>query len=64
MQYEWRQKMVFNFFKKTDPICGMKQEKGKGIENHGEWFCNDSCLKEFEKKTEKAAKKQGSCCGH
>jgi len=55
--------MVFGLFKKTDPICGMKQEKGKGIvdEKTGKWFCSKQCKDEFDK----AMKKQGeirSCC--
>jgi len=55
--------MVFGLFKKKDPICGMKQEKGKGIEGYGNWFCNENCLKEYEKKMKSSQKKQsGSCC--
>jgi len=50
--------MVFNLFKKKDPICGMKEEKGKGIEKHGKWFCGQSCLKAYEKGT----KNKQSCC--
>lgn len=55
--------MVFGLFKKKDPICGMKEEKGKGISKHGQWFCNNACLEEYEKGLKKASKKtKGSCC--
>ncbi len=57
--------MVFGLFKRKDPICGMKEEKGKGIEKHGKWFCAENCVNEYEKavkKSEKKAKKGGSCC--
>lgn len=40
---------MFSLFKKKDPICGMKEEKGKGKIVDGNWFCNDSCLKEYKK---------------
>ena len=49
------------WFKKTDPVCGMKQEKGKGIEKGGNWFCSKNCLEKFEKGIEKMNK--GGCCG-
>jgi len=51
-------------FKRKDPICGMKEEKGKGFEKYGKWFCNENCVKKYEaaiKESDKAAKK-GSCC--
>lgn len=55
--------MVFGLFKKKDPICGMKEEKGKGILKHGHWFCHENCLKEYEKAIEKSEKSGGkSCC--
>ncbi len=57
--------MVFGLFKRKDPICGMKEEKGKGIEKHGKWFCSDNCVNKFEaaiKKSEKEASKGGGCC--
>lgn len=57
--------MVFGLFKKTDPVCGMKEEKGKGITKHGQWFCNESCLKKYDAVEEKDEKKhEGSCCCH
>lgn len=46
-------------FKKKDPICGMKQEKGKGIEKHGKWFCSKNCLESYEKGLKKS---KSSCC--
>ena len=53
---------MFSLFKKKDPICGMKEEKGKGISKHGEWFCNKNCLDEYEKQTKKHTKGGSSCC--
>jgi len=53
--------MVFGLFKKKDPICGMKEEKGKGIKKHEEWFCSNNCLEEYEKSAET---KHKSCCNH
>jgi YHS domain-containing protein len=58
--------MVFGLFKRKDPICGMKEEKGKGMEKHGKWFCNENCLKKYEgaiKESEKKSSKGGCCCG-
>ena len=52
---------MFGLFKKTDPICGMKEEKGKGFSKDGNWFCSKNCLEKYEK----GMKKQhhgGSCC--
>ncbi|MBC8500773.1 MAG: hypothetical protein ISS25_00110 [Nanoarchaeota archaeon] len=56
--------MVFGLFSKTDPICGMKEEKGKGTYKHNKWFCHENCLKEFEKGMHKAEKKHSGhdCC--
>lgn len=45
-------------FKKKDPICGMKEEKGKGITKNGIWFCSQSCLDKYEKQLENLP----SCC--
>jgi len=56
--------MVFGLFKRKDPICGMKEEKGKGIEKHEKWFCSENCLKKYGeaiKKSEKLPSK-GCCC--
>ena len=30
--------MVFGLFKRKDPICGMKEEKGKGLEQSGQFI--------------------------
>ena len=32
-----------------DPVCGMKEEKGKGITKEGNWFCCNECLEEHER---------------
>jgi len=40
---------MFSLFKKKDPICGMKEEKGKGVTKHDNWFCSKECLNEYEK---------------
>lgn len=56
--------MVFGLFAKKDPVCGMKKEKGKGIEKHGEWFCSQNCLKQYEQEIAKTKSKvKSSCCG-
>lgn len=53
--------MVFGLFRKTertDPICGMREEKGKGFEDEaGHWFCSPSCKAQFLKQ-KKAGKKE------
>ncbi|MEM2932890.1 MAG: YHS domain-containing protein [Candidatus Pacearchaeota archaeon] len=56
--------MVFSLFKKKDPICGMKEEKGRGIKKYGEWFCSQKCLNEYEKQLKTHEKKDHgpSCC--
>lgn len=51
---------MFDFLKKKDPICGMKEEKGTGTHKHGKWFCSDNCVEEYEKGSKD---KKGSCCG-
>lgn len=53
--------MVFGLFKKKDPICGMKEEKGKGITKDGRWFCSEKCLNEYREKA-KQKPKDGCCC--
>ena len=42
--------MVWGLFTKKDPVCGMKEKKGTGIEKAGNWFCSERCEKEFSKK--------------
>lgn len=54
-------KMVFNFLKKKDPMCGMTEEKGRGITNNGNWFCSENCKTDYEKKL-KSVKSTPSCC--
>ena len=65
--------MVFGLFRKTgkiDPVCGMKEEKGKGLmdEASGHWFCSPNCKAQFlkQKKTGKKETKIGKhgrgCC--
>ncbi len=51
--------MVFGWLKKKDPVCGMKQEPGKGTEKHGHWFCSANCIKEYEQNEKKREK---GCC--
>lgn len=50
---------MLGLFKRKDPICGMKEEKNKGFEKSGSWFCSKNCLDKYEKgmKTPKH-----SCC--
>jgi len=54
--------MVFGLFRKKDPVCGMKEEKGKGLHAHDNWFCNKQCLEQYEQRAEKQSEKGGSCC--
>ena len=55
---------MFGLFKKKDPICGMKQEKGRGIEKHNKWFCSQNCIYKYEKQLKEKAKtmKTKGCC--
>lgn len=51
-------------FGKKDPVCGMKEEKGKGTQKHGKWFCSDGCVKEYEKQMDSpgaGSQKKGRC---
>lgn len=45
---------------RTDPVCGMKEEKGKGEVKGGNWFCSAECARKYEKKAGK--QKKGHCC--
>ena len=56
--------MLFGLFKRKDPVCGMKEEKGKGTEKHGKWFCHPNCLKEYEKQLKEGGQNEGhgDCC--
>lgn len=49
------------WFKKKDPICGMKQKRNNGIEESGQWFCSQNCLGEYKTLLKKQSKKR-SCC--
>lgn len=51
---------IFDLFKRKDTVCGMKEEKGRGIEKHGLWFCAENCLKQYEKGMKEH--KHGGCC--
>ncbi|MEW6295239.1 MAG: hypothetical protein AB1467_02990 [Candidatus Diapherotrites archaeon] len=53
---------MFGFSKKKDPVCGMTQEKGKGIEKQGKWFCSQACLEKYGAGTKESGQ-SGSCCG-
>ena len=39
---------MLGLFKRKDPICGMKEEAGKGTQKYGKWFCNTNCVTEYE----------------
>ena len=52
--------MFGNWFRRKDPVCGMREEKGQGLTKGGMWFCSETCLKQHEKTRKKAA---GGCCG-
>jgi len=52
-------------FKKTDPVCGMKEIEGKGMLKDGKWFCSDDCLRKYEAHRKKEMDHaHGGCCGH
>lgn len=55
--------MLFGLIKRKDPMCGMKEEKGTGIEQHGKWFCNANCVKEYEKQMKENKMQHKDCCG-
>ena len=50
------------WFKKKDPVCGMKQETGKGKDKYGQWFCSENCLKRYEKGIQKTKDTTHGCC--
>ncbi|MDO8627717.1 MAG: hypothetical protein Q7K42_04580 [Candidatus Diapherotrites archaeon] len=51
---------MFGLFKRKDPICGMKEEKGKGMEFKSKWFCSKECKTKYEKNKDK---QESCCCG-
>ena len=57
---------MFGLGRRKDPICGMKEEKGKGTEKDGKWFCSEGCVKEYEKQRgspEAGTPKKSHRCG-
>lgn len=55
--------MVFGLFAKKDPVCGMKQEKGKGMEKQGKWFCSAACQQKYEQREQGKSRAKSGCCG-
>lgn len=58
---------MFGLFKRKDPVCGMKEEKGRGKEKNGKWFCSDDCAEKYGemlKKNEDGHAKHGRGCCH
>ena len=55
---------MLGLFKRKDPICGMKEEKGKGFENGGKWFCSRDCLNKYEKGMKSLGHSHGHACCH
>ena len=55
--------MMFGLFRRKDPVCGMKEEKGNGVEKEGKWFCSSNCLKAYES-GQKGARGHSCCGGH
>jgi len=55
---------MIRLFKRKDPVCGMKEEKGRGASEHGKWFCSSNCSKQYGKKLKKMQKEQTGhgCC--
>ncbi len=55
---------MLGLFKRKDPVCGMKEEKGKGIDDKetGQWFCSEQCKEEFLNASSKQNQKSGCCC--
>ncbi len=58
---------MFGLLRRKDPICGMKETKGTGMERHGKWFCSNDCVKKFEEQKKDGAKHgvahgNRSCC--
>lgn len=59
-------KMVFGLFRRKDPVCGMKEEKGQGMDDKetGRWFCSSACRDNYCKALKKQSKKEKPCCCH
>ena len=41
---------MLGFFRRKDPVCGMTEERNKGLSKKGKWFCSKNCLEKYEKK--------------
>ncbi|MBR9691059.1 hypothetical protein GOV08_05240 [Candidatus Woesearchaeota archaeon] len=54
--------MAFGLFKRKDPVCGMKEEKGKGLVDGDIWFCSKHCLNEYKKRLKKSKHQYKGCC--
>lgn len=54
--------MLFGLIKRKDPICGMKEVKGTGLEANGKWFCHKNCAKEYEEKSKECKSGYKDCC--
>ena len=52
---------MFGLFARKDPVCGMKEEKGKGVEKSGKWFCSEQCSKGYEKEAKQTKHSHGCC---
>ncbi len=53
--------------RKKCPICGMDVTEQSGIKKHGEIFCSQACIEEYEKGhkaegSDKKGEKKDSCC--
>lgn len=46
-------------FKKKCPLCGMKEQEGKGILSNGKWFCSEEHLKQYQTPNKNTSHK---CC--
>lgn len=58
--------MVFGFFKKYCPVCGMTVEKNKAIIRFDQYFCSEEHAEEYRQKLAKEKSQHsghgGSCC--
>ncbi len=54
------------WFKRKDPVCGMKEETGRGTVVGKNWFCSENCQKQYEKGIKESEKhsshQSGGCC--
>ncbi len=41
-------KKLKDLFGRRDPICGMKEAKGHGIDAYSQWFCSKECKEKYE----------------